>query len=114
MGVGGVNAAMGDRSVAVHAAKDPGRISLAPEVESALAEARASLIELRSVWPASQRDRLVVWVRADEAGGNVVGARLRAAAEAVHVPNDVPILVELPGGRTVVVPWRAFSGQRAR
>jgi hypothetical protein len=78
---------------------------------------RGWLSELITLWPSSQRGEVVLWVRTAD-GETSAGARMRAqvmagvdsiARRVRKIRNDVPVVVEIGGGRTVVAPWRAVQ-----
>lgn len=87
------------------------------EVRELVAGARPLLREIISLWPVDWRKRLVLGVRRDESGRPVVRAhvherneRLPEGARDVRwARGEVPLVLELPGGRTAVVPWRSAS-----
>jgi hypothetical protein len=70
-----------------------------------------------SLWPAERRAHLVLWIRLDEAGKPQICARLRdldlgqlhLTREVRRIRGDIPVVFELDGGRTVVVPWRSLG-----
>jgi hypothetical protein len=87
------------------------------EVRELVAGARPLLREVISLWPVDWRKRLVLGVRRDESGQPVVVARVHernqrlpeGAREVRWARGEVPLVLELPGGRTAVVPWRSAS-----
>jgi hypothetical protein len=109
---------LGARAEAARVARD----SFAPdaagsfdrEVRELVAGARPLLREIISLWPVDGRKRLVLGVRRDERGQPVVRAcvernqRLPEGARDVRrARGEVPLVLELTGGRTAVVPWRS-------
>ena len=94
---------------------------LTPEeaARRALAGAQPSLAEILSLWPAERRLRIVLWVKLGEAGTIVIGAHPREQPIAGAAPEvkrlvrriraDVPVVLELPDGGTVVVPLRVLG-----
>lgn len=91
-------------------------------VRAALAGARPSLDEILSLWPAGQRDRIVLRARLGADGGISTGALLREQAFEAQPPdvardvrrirNDVPVILELDEVGTVVIPMRALETSR--
>ena len=85
------------------------------EVRELVAGARPLLREIISLWPVNGRKRLVLGVRRDESGQPVVRAcvqernqRLPEGARDVRrARGELPLVLELAGGRTAVVPWRS-------
>jgi hypothetical protein len=106
-------------SLARHEAVDA-RASIQEAARVAVADARPSLDEILSVWPREQRDRLVLWVFLGPAKEVSIAARFREHAfdgaprelfrELRRVGNDVPVVVEMEDGRTLVSPLRAIVG----
>jgi hypothetical protein len=105
-------------SAVTHRGADPERVATEEAVRRALAGARPSLEEVLSLWPADQRDRLVLWVKVGLAGNVVIGAHPRAqplagAAREINrdllrIRDDVPVVLELHDQRIVVLPLRAL------
>ena len=88
------------------------------EAYAAVARVRPWLTELLTLWPKARASEIVLSVRA-LGGETLAGAKMRATllAEAGDVAprvgkirNDVPVVVELEGQRTVVAPLRALLG----
>lgn len=96
--------------------------SAAAELLAIAAGAHPSLEEVVSLWPAGQRDRLVLWIGREANGQAHVRARLRehdldaadlavdVARQARRIRSDVPVVFELGEGRTQVVPLASLSG----
>ena len=91
--------------------------ALDEEVRAVLAGARTWLRELLSIWPVSVRHQVVLWIHS-RPGDTGAGARPRAqfeeqsgevAAQVRKIRRDTPVVIELVGGRTVVVPWRSVA-----
>jgi hypothetical protein len=88
-----------------------------PGLRHLAASARPTPHEVISLWPAEQRAHLVLWIRLDEAGKPQICARLRdldlgqpdLTREVRRIRGDIPVVFELDGGRTVVVPWRLLG-----
>jgi hypothetical protein len=91
-------------------------------VRAGLVDARPSLDEILSLWPAGHHGRVVLWVRVGTDGGVTVGAHLREQALEAQPPdvardvrrirNDVPVVLELDAVGSVVVPMRALKTGR--
>jgi len=85
-----------------------------------LSRARPLLDELPLLWHRDVRTRLVLFVRADENGAIDVSARLREhdfdpggpelARRVRRVRDDVPVVVEVPGTRPLVLRWGSLHG----
>ena len=95
-------------------------VVLDDDVKGAIASVRTWLTELIALWPAHARDQIVLWVQSSpgDAAGAGAGARPRAqveeqagdvAAQVRKIRRDTPVVVELVGGRTVVIPWRSLQ-----
>ena len=93
-------------------------VALTDEIQLALAGATPSLEEILSLWPAKQHNRLVLRAKLGPPGDVAISAQLRQdAGERISAPvppnlfrlrGDVPIVVEHPDGREVVVSLRAL------
>ncbi len=91
------------------------------ELRALAASARPAPEEVLSLWPASQRERLVLWIRRDGTGNAEVRARLREhdldagdlakdlARQARRIRGDVPVVFELGEGRSCVVPLASLA-----
>jgi hypothetical protein len=87
------------------------------EVRELVAGARPLLREVVSLWPVDGRKRLVLGLRRDESGQPAVRARVHernqrlpeGARDVRWARGEVPLVLELTGGRTAVVPWRSAS-----
>jgi hypothetical protein len=88
-----------------------------PELRQLAASARPTPRDVISLWPANQQAHLVLWIRRDEAGKLQICARMRdvdlgrpdLTREVQRIRGDIPVVFELDGGRTVVVPWRSLG-----
>jgi hypothetical protein len=110
---------LGARAEAARVARDSSAPDAAGsfdrEVRELVAGARPLLREIISLWPVHGRKHLVLGVRRDESGQPVVRAcvhernqRLPEGARDVRrARGEVPLVLELTGGRTAVVPWRS-------
>jgi len=88
----------------------------------ALLAARPSVEEILSLWPTARRERIVLWVKVDEAGDVVIVAHPRdqpieGVVEAVsrdvrRIQDDVPIVLDLPERGTVVFPLQTLRRRR--
>jgi hypothetical protein len=86
-------------------------------VSVAISTARPSLAEILSVWPANQRDRLVIRIKVGDTGDVSIGAQLRDRENAApelkralrRIQDDVPVILALRDGTTEVVPLRLFA-----
>jgi hypothetical protein len=77
-----------------------------------------------SVWPANRHHEIVLWARFTAGGAPEVGARRRdeqmdartpgLAGELWRARGDVPLVIELRDGRTLVLGWRAVQRQGRR
>jgi hypothetical protein len=94
-------------------------VVLDDDVKGAIASVRNWLTELIALWPVHARDQIVLWVQSTpgDSAHSGAGARPRAqveeqagevAAQVRKIRRDTPVVVELVGGRTVVIPWRAL------
>ena len=102
------------------ALREPRAERLTPEeaARRALSVAQPSLEEILSLWPVERRFHIVLWVKLGEAGNVVIGAHPRGQPIAGAPPEvkrlvrrirtDVPVVLELHDGVTVVVPLRAL------
>jgi hypothetical protein len=82
-------------------------------LDELLARARPSVAEVLSLWPASRRKDVVVWVRIDQEGETTIDARLREPHLDHAVPRirgDAAVVFELGSDRRVVLPSRSLRG----
>jgi hypothetical protein len=87
------------------------------ELRQLAARARPTPREVISLWPPKQRAHLILWIRLDETGKLQICARVRdgdlgqpdLTREVRRIRRDIPIVFELDGRRTVVVPWRLLE-----
>jgi hypothetical protein len=95
-----------------------GRLTSEEAARRALSGARPFLDEVLSLWPGDRRDRIVLWVRVEPAGNveivahpreqRVAGAAPEIERDLGRIRDDVPVVLELHDGGTVVLPLRAL------
>ncbi len=98
---------------------DPARVAFEEAARLSLAGARPSLDDILSVWPLSERARLILWVLMGPGLEITIAARFRdhalegASRELFRglrrIRDDIPVVVERDDGRTVVVPLRRLT-----
>jgi hypothetical protein len=95
------------------------RFAIEQTARLAIASAKPSPRDILSLWPSDQRERLVLWAFVGPANEVAIAARFRKHAfdgalralshDLRRIRGDVPVVVELHDGRTIIMPLRALS-----